>query len=156
MSKWLLSLIITVSIAFMAACGGSEDETVAEPADTPSKEDNETETTDGESDTSPTISFKEFEMEVDYEGTDNDFEVSYMEKDTVKALYEDQRNMLMLSGDDAYQEMEPILSSLDINAETPDEEVIKTIIEDFEVEEGFQSIEIEIIYEDGTEKEYEQ
>ncbi|TDL34350.1 hypothetical protein E2R51_01145 [Jeotgalibacillus sp. S-D1] len=153
MNRWLISLIIAVSIAFMTACSGGEDETVSEPA--ASAEEKQTETANGESDTSPSISLKKFEMEVDYEGTENDFEVSYMEKDTVKALYEDQRNMLLLSGDEAYQEIEPVLSSLDINAETSDEEVIKRVMEDFEVEDGFQSIEIEITHEDGAEKEYE-
>ena len=158
MNKWLLSTAITGSIIVMAACGGNDDETVTEPANTETTEENqnETGTANDQSDASSTISFKEFEMDVDYEGNDNDFEVSYESEGNVEAVYEDERNMMMLAGDDAYQEIEPALSSLDINADTSNEEVIQAVIDAFEVEEGYQSIEIEITFEDGTKKEYEQ
>ncbi|KIL46282.1 YusW family protein [Jeotgalibacillus campisalis] len=152
--KKLLPLTLAGSVLLISACA-QEDETVEEPADAPSIEENETAETDSQ-DEAPTISFLKFEMDVDYEGTENDFEVSYDADESVEAAYENQRNALTLAGDDAYDEIEPVLSEFDFTAETSEEEIVKSVIKGFEVEDGYDSIEIEITFEDGTEKEIEQ
>ncbi|MGD7044192.1 YusW family protein [Jeotgalibacillus proteolyticus] len=152
--KKLLPITLAGSVILISACA-QEDETVEEPADAPSVEENEAAESESQ-DEVPTISYLEFDLEVDYEGTENDLEVSYNADENVEAVYEDQRNALTLAGDDAYQEIEPVLSELDFTDQTSDEEIVQAVIEGFEVEEGYQSIEIEITFEDGTEKEIEQ
>ncbi|WP_404404235.1 YusW family protein [Jeotgalibacillus malaysiensis] len=140
----------------LAACG-EEDETVQDPAPAEDAEQTEDQPAPEEENQEDTgISFLEFDMDADYEGNDNDFEISYdSEGSQVEASYENERDMLTMSGDDAFQEIQPVLSEFDFTTETPDDEVIDRVIEGFEVEEGFQSIEIEIKFEDGTEKEYQ-
>lgn len=152
MKKWLLPITLAGSAALLAACN-TDEETVTDTsgqADTNQEEEGNTDSSD------PTISFLEFDMDADYEGNENDFEVSYDNDENIEASYEDQRNKMTLSGDDAYDEIEPILSNLDITADTPDEEVIQTVIDSFKVEDGYQKLEIDITFEDGTEKEYNQ
>ncbi|PPA71600.1 YusW family protein [Jeotgalibacillus proteolyticus] len=158
MKKFLLPFTLAGAVAVAAAC--SDDETVENPESAPSIEENEEAQTNDTGDNpeaeSTTISFREFEFDADYEGNDNDFEVSYDSEGNIEASYEDQRNQMLLSGDDAYQEIEPILSGFDFTADTPDDEVFQAVIDGFEIEEGYQSLEIDITFEDGTEKEYEQ
>ncbi|TFD92476.1 YusW family protein [Jeotgalibacillus sp. R-1-5s-1] len=137
----------------LAACG--DDETVSNPE--PAEDGQSDQQTDGGTPQDNTdIPYLEFDVDVDYEGNDNDFETTYdAEGETIEASFEDEQNMMMLSGDDAFQEMQPVLSGFEFTVDTPDEEVIDAVIEGFEIEEGFQSIEIEIKFEDGTEKDYE-
>ncbi|MDG5471027.1 YusW family protein [Jeotgalibacillus sp. ET6] len=152
--KKLWSIGLAGTVILISACA-QEDETVEEPADAPSMEENEAAESDSE-EKAPTIPYIKFDLEVDYEGTENDFELEYEVDKNVEAVYEDQRNALTLAGDDAYQEIEPVLSEFDFTADTPDEEIVQAVIEKFEIEEGFDSIEIEVAFEDGTEKEIEQ
>ncbi|MDZ5712430.1 YusW family protein [Jeotgalibacillus haloalkalitolerans] len=149
-------VLTAASLSLLLGACGEEDETVQDPApaeDTEQTEDQPADDTGNQEDTG--ISFLEFDMDADYEGNDNDFELSYdAEGSEIEASYENERDMLTMSGDDAFQEIQPVLSEFEFTTETPDDEVIDRVIEGFEVEEGFQSIEIEIKFEDGTEKEY--
>ncbi|WP_227396663.1 YusW family protein [Jeotgalibacillus aurantiacus] len=151
--KYTYTLTTIATMTFLlAACG--DDETVNNPA--PEEEQSGQQSDSGSSQDNTDIPYLEFDIDVDYEGNDNDFETTYdAEGETIKASFEDEQNMMMLSGDDAFQEMQPVLSSFEFTVDTPDEEVINAVIEGFEIEEGFQSIDVEIKFEDGTEKDYE-
>lgn len=151
------TILTAASLSLILVACGEEDETVEEPAsadDTGQTEDQPESESEIQEDTG--ISLLTFEMDAKYEGNNNDFEVSFdNEASQVEASYENEKDMLTMSGDDAFKEIQPVLSEFDFTIETPDDEVIDSVIKGFEVEEGFQSIEIEITFEDGTEKEYQ-
>ncbi|KIL53266.1 hypothetical protein KP77_02420 [Jeotgalibacillus alimentarius] len=153
--RYTIAALTSFSLV-LAACG-EESETVEDPTPEETAEQAEeqpaSDNASGPDDTG--ISFLTFEMDADYEGNDNDFEISYdSEGSEIEAAYENERDMLTMSGDDAYQEIQPVLSVFDFTLDTPDVEVIDSVIEGFEVEDGYESIEIEVKFSDGTEKEY--
>ncbi len=152
------TVITAAGISLLLAACGEETETVEDPSpEEVSEQADEQPDTDQAGGADETgITFLSSEMDADSEGNDNDFEVSYdSEGAEIEASYENERDMMTMSGDDAYQEIQPVLSEFNFSIDSTDEEVIDAVIEGFEVEEGFQSVEIEIKFEDGTEKEYQ-
>ncbi|MFB1080461.1 YusW family protein [Jeotgalibacillus sp. JSM ZJ347] len=150
-------IISAAGLSLLLTACSEESETVEDPTpeETSDQSEEQPDTDQGAGPDDTGIPFLSFEMDAEYEGNDNDFEISYdSENSEVEAVYENERDMMTMSGDDAYQEIQPVLSEFDFTIDTSDDEVIDSVIEGFEVEEEFQSIEIEIKYSDGTEKEY--
>ncbi|TFE00958.1 YusW family protein [Jeotgalibacillus salarius] len=144
------------SLSLLLTACGEEDETVENPEPVEDTEQASESEGGNANQEEAGITFLEFDMDASYEGNDNDFEISYdSEGSEIEASYENERDMMTMSGDDAFQEIQPVLSEFDFTPETEDDEVIDRVIEGFEIEEGFNSIEVEIKFEDGTEKEYE-
>lgn len=149
------------SALILGACGN--DEQVTEPVT------NETsETADGVEDANPegglseentggvVFGFTDFELDVDMPDQDDALKVSYEEdKDKVEAEYEDKASNEVLTGNDAFDKIEPLLSELEITAEMADDEVINKVIEVFSIDEGYESVDVEVTYPDGTDKDYE-
>nr|WP_254178065.1 MULTISPECIES: YusW family protein [unclassified Planococcus (in: firmicutes)] len=99
--------------------------------------------------------FTEFELEVDYTDQDNALQVVYLEdRDRVEAGYEDKMANETLSGNDAFDKMKPLLSELQLDVNMADEEVISQVMEVFSVDQDYESLELEVTYPDGNEKEY--
>jgi hypothetical protein len=156
----ITSIVLSSSLA-LAACG--DDTQVTEPVGDETVEEQPTAPEDAspeggvdqDSIGGETFGFTEFELDVDYPDEDDVFDVSYEEdRDAVEAEYENKRTGQDLSGNDAMRELEPIFGGLDFDVDTPDDEVISQVVEAFEIEEGYSSLEIEVRFPDGTEKEY--
>ena len=66
----------------------------------------------------------------------------------------DDRNNERIQGDEAYTKVEPLLKQLTFDSTTPNDEVIEQVIKVFNIKDDYQSIEVEVEFADGTEKEF--
>lgn len=100
------------------------------------------------------FSFTSFELDIDYEG-DKDFDVEYEnDQDGMEAEIEDDIHGEKLSGDEAFEKLRPIFETLTFTKETEKEEVISEVLDAFNVNNNFTKFELEVRFDDGTEKEY--
>lgn len=149
------------SILLLGACGNEEQ--VTEPVT-----DEASETNDGVEDANPegglaeeniggeVFGFTDFELDVDYPDQDDALTVSYEEiKDQVEAEYEDKLSNETLAGNEAFDKIEPLLAELELTEDMPEEDVISKVTEVFSIEPDFESIEVEVTYPEGTDKEYQ-
>lgn len=99
--------------------------------------------------------FTDFDLEVDYADQDEALELSYEEdRDLVTAEYANNVTDEVLEGNEAYEAIAPALAELELTAEMDDDEVILKVLEAFDIDPEFETIEIEVTYPDGTDKEY--
>lgn len=159
--KTLLTTLTLSSALLLAGCGDSDE--VSPPAnnDTPAENtsgssDNSSNSNSSGTDSSgETFGFTDLSIDADYPELDDAIDISYDEdRDQIEAEYKNRFKELDVEGDKAMDEMEPALQKLDLTADTADDEVISKIVEAFELEDGYTSLEVEIQYADGTEKEY--
>jgi len=144
--KWALP--VTASLFLMAGCGDS-DEVTNQPSEAP-VEDEEN------SDNNSMYTFDKFELDVDYTDVNDAIKVDYeTEANSTEASYERKEDDLNLSGDEAMQELDSLFGQLNFDKDTPDEEVLNQIKATFNVEDA-QSIEADVTFTDGTEKEYKE
>ncbi|MFJ7747384.1 YusW family protein [Peribacillus sp. NPDC097295] len=101
------------------------------------------------------FTFKAFKLEVDYKGNNNDYEAEY---DTMgaktEASIEDELNKHEVQGDEAMEELTPILEKLEFTQDSKDDEVIKEVTKAFDLKDGYQEFELEVTYSDGKTKVY--
>ncbi|MFD1029901.1 YusW family protein [Metaplanococcus flavidus] len=149
------------SILILGACG--DDDQVTKPIT-----EDATETSDGTEGANPegglaeenvggeVFGFTDFELNVDYADQDDALEISYEEdRDLVRAEYENKLTDENLEGNEAFDKIEQSLAELELTADMPDEEVISKVTEVFSIEPDYESIEIEVTYPEGTDKDYE-
>lgn len=159
--KPLLTAIMLSSAMVLAACGDSDE--VTEPIE-PEQQTPESEST---SDANPgggtdeekiggeTFGFTEFSVDADYPELDDAIDISYEEdRDKVEAEYNNRFSEQKLSGNEAMDELEPAFQKLDITQDSADDEVIQQITDAFGLEDGYTSMEVEVRFSDGTEKEF--
>ena len=101
-----------------------------------------------------TFDFTHFSLDVDYAGT-QEFDVEYENEQTgVEASYEDDVNNEKLYGNDAYARLESVFQSFKFDKNTTEDEVIKEVLNAFNLPEDYQKLDLEVRFADGTEKEY--
>ncbi|WP_107937948.1 YusW family protein, partial [Ureibacillus chungkukjangi] len=102
------------------------------------------------------FNFLEFSLDVDYSATES-YEVEFENKKSgIEAKLKDDRNNEKLQGDEAYTKLEPLFKQLTFDSTTPNDKVIEQVISVFGIADDFQSIEVEVEFADGTEKEFKQ
>ncbi len=165
-NKLIFPALIISSALALAACG--DDEEVTQPVTDEASEETPAPEAESTEDASPsgeaegtadgkTYGFTDLSVEVDMSDQDEALDFSYEEeRGQVEAEYENKIDGVDLTGDDAFNELEQGLSQLDLTPDTPDDEVIKQIVEAFGIDASFKKIEIEIDYADGSDKNYEQ
>jgi hypothetical protein len=143
MNYKLVSFItgILLSIFLFAACGGNNS----------TNEDSMT----GANQTSTfNYNFRSFDLDIDTPEQRDAVEVSYEEeKNGYEAEYKNKMADLNLSNEKAMEQLDTIFSSLDIDLNTTDEEVIRRVSEAFGGVD-FTDFKLEVEYKDGGEKEY--
>lgn len=142
---------------------GGENEP-AEDNETTTNEESGTDVTDnadnGATDKGTTTdtgySFYAFDLEADYPDNKDALDVDYDNEpnDKMEASYRDQSQGIDLRGDEAMNELDSIFSSFDFDENTPNEEVLDAVIEAFNIPEDATNIELDIDFNNGTEKEY--
>lgn len=164
--KFIFPALIMSSALALAACG--DDEEVTQPVTDDASEETSAPEAESTEDASPsgeaegtsdgkTYGFTDLSVEVDMPDQDEALDFSYEEeRGQVEAEYENKTDGVDLTGDDAFNELEQGLSQLNLTPDTPDDEVIKQVVEAFGVDANFKKIEIEIDYADGSDKNYEQ
>jgi len=133
--------------------GCNKDEVKDVPANAPADQ-NATQQT-GETPTDQvTFNFLEFSLDVDYSATES-YEVEYEDKKTgIEAKLEDDRKNEKLQGDEAYTKLEPLFKQLNFDSTTSNDEVIDKVIKVFNIEDKYQSIEVDDEFVDCNEKEF--
>ncbi|MBX8946508.1 MULTISPECIES: YusW family protein [Lysinibacillus] len=148
-----LKFILVISLMTVILYGCNKDEVNDVPANAPADQ-NATQQT-GETPTDQvTFNFIEFSLDVDYSATES-YEVEYEDKKTgIEAKLEDDRKNEKLQGDEAYTKLEPLFKQLNFDSTTPNDEVIDQVIKVFNIEDNYQSIEVDVEFVDGNEKEF--
>lgn len=155
----LIRITILATI-FLVACNDDKDEVTTAPESAPTEQDdtntstNTNTTTNSTTTTDAPFNFSSFSLDVDFPGMET-YEVDYDNEATgVEASIKDDRNYVKLTGDDAYSQLERLFKQFTFDATTPDEEVIKEVLTLFSIADDYQSVEIEVRFADGAEKEY--
>ena len=98
--------------------------------------------------------FAEFNLDVDYSATEK-YEASFeKEVNGIEVRIEDDINNENLSGNKAYDVLNPILEKLTFNSTTPNEQVIEEVLSAFGLNNTFVEFELDVLFSDGTIKEY--
>ena len=173
MKKSLLSILVFSTLVFVSACGNGNDNTDgnndANNDNTPMEQtndngnnDNETAqdnaqnggATDNSNMATSNLPFTSFDLDVEY-GQNQSFEVNYdNERDDREAKIEDDKNNQVLTGEEAFQELNNRFQNFKFDKSTNDEDVINEVIKSFELDDNYTKFDLEIKYADGTEKEY--
>ena len=163
-SSLLTSLLLSSTLILAACGGGEEEEVVTEPVGEQAQTEQPVSTDDaspgggiGEDNIGGEIyGFTEFNLNVEYPDQEDAMTVTYEEdRDQISAEYVNPMTDAELSGDDAMNEINRAFGQIDIDQETPDEEVISQVTEAFGIEDNYSSLEINVRYPDGNDKQYE-
>jgi hypothetical protein len=133
--------------------GCNKDEVKDVPTNAPANQNGTQQTGDTPTD-QMTFNFLEFSLDVDYSATES-YEVEYEDKKSgIEAKLQDDRKNERLQGDEAYTKLEPLFKQLNFDSTTPNDEVIDQVIKVFNIEANYQSIEVDVEFVDGNEKEF--
>ena len=141
MKKLILLTFLTV---LLVACGDKEEVNTAD-----NNNNNNNNNT-----INLTHKFAEFNLEIDY-SPNVKYDASF-EKDVegIEASIEDQVNNIHLRGNEAFDKLNPILEKLTFDASTPNEQVIEQVLSTFGLDSNYVEFELDVLYTDGTQKEY--
>jgi hypothetical protein len=164
--KKLVALMMCSSILLLGACGNNDaddKDTVENPPENAPVEDNDNsnvnnndQTEENNQNTANTdqIPFTSFDLDVDYANFQS-FEVEYdNESEGMEAKIEDELNNRTLSGDEAFQELKNRFEQFKFDKNSSNEEVLEEVMKSFDLKTDYEKIDLEIQYNDGTEKEY--
>ncbi|WP_409367068.1 YusW family protein [Lysinibacillus sp. 38-6] len=145
-------LVFTLVAGLLYGCNKNEEKDVATNAPTNQNTTNQ-QAGDNVTDQVP-FNFLEFSLDVDYTATES-YEVEYEnKKNGIEAKIKDERTNEKIQGDEAYTKIEPLLKQLTFDSTTSNDEVIDQVIKVFNITDDYQSIEVEVEFADGTEKEF--
>ncbi|WP_155593722.1 YusW family protein [Lysinibacillus cavernae] len=148
-----LKFLLAVSLMTAILYGCNKDEVKDVPANAPANQNATQQTGDTPTD-QVTFNFLEFSLDVDYSATES-YEVEYEDKKSgIEAKLQDDRKNVRLQGDEAYTKLEPLFKQLNFDSTAPNDEVIDQVIKVFNIEEDYQSIEVDVEFVDGNEKEF--
>ncbi|MEK4536943.1 YusW family protein [Peribacillus sp. FSL K6-1552] len=139
----------------MAGCGEDNDEVKNPPVE---ENENQAETnseTGTDNIKKLPFTFKDFQLEVDYAGNDNEYEAEYDAMGVqTEASIDDQLNKHEVHSDEAMEELTPILEKLTFTKDSSDDEVIQDVTKAFNLKDDYEEFDLEVTYDDGTKKEY--
>ena len=145
--------LLVFSLATGLLYGCNKDEVKDVPANAPTEQNTNQQAGENVTDQVP-FNFLEFALDVDYTPTES-YEIEYENKKTgLEVKLKDDRNNERIQGDEAYTKVEPLLKQLTFDSTTPNDEVIEQVIKVFNIKDDYQSIEVEVEFADGTEKEF--
>jgi predicted small lipoprotein YifL len=161
MKKGILRMVGFMLLLLLAACGDNDEvknppQNTTEENQQQTDESNTNTTDDTGADTNTAYGFTSFDLDADYNETNDALDVDYENEknDKMEASYLDKAQDINLNGDAAMDELDGIFSSFTFDENTSDEEVLSTVARAFNIPEDAQTIELEIQFGSGTEKEY--
>ncbi|KOS67161.1 hypothetical protein AEA09_15035 [Lysinibacillus contaminans] len=150
-----LKLLLAVPLVAGVLYGCNKDEVKDVPENAPVEETNTEKQKNENAAKSTLFNFTEFSLDVDYSATES-YDVDYdNERTGMEAELEDDRKNEKLYGDEAFTKLEPLFKQLTFDSTTSNDEVIDQVISVFNIADDYQSIEVEVKFEDGTEKEFQ-
>jgi len=160
MKKSLKVLALPAAAMFLLT-GCSDKDEVKEPTVTDNTDQTENNTGNEESTkTTSTISFQDFNLDVEYLVDEKnkkykEYNAEYdSEKNQTEASIKDELKDTHLHGDEAMDELLPKLEKLTFTKDTSEEEVFSEVTKVFNLDEDYDKLEIDVTFEDGTEREY--
>ncbi|WP_157796216.1 YusW family protein [Bacillus xiapuensis] len=142
--KWRKLLAIFVFTLALTACAGQkQEEAPQKSAETKEKQ------------ASSPYPFTEFDVDVDLKNQqDYEIDVSYeRESNHTEAHYTDDKQNIHLTGEDALEALDEKFRGFSFDETTSDAKVLKEIERAFNIPDNAQSVEVEIQYNDGQERE---
>ncbi|CAM4297611.1 hypothetical protein BAMA_07535 [Bacillus manliponensis] len=103
------------------------------------------------------LNFNNFDLGVDYQDAAKDYEAEYQAKtdtEAMEAKIQDPKANGVLTGDEAMNKVQPLLEQLKFDKNTTDQEVIDEVINVFQLDKDYQKFDLEVVFTDGTKKEY--
>lgn len=101
------------------------------------------------------LAYAKFELEVEYENNQEyEIELDTKRDNSIKAKIEDSLNNVEKSGEDAFNELYPLVKQITISQQTDKDEAIKETLEAFNLSADYQKFELEIRFKDGTKLEF--
>lgn len=171
MKKWLTLLIIAMFTVVLGACGNDDkddqdntnntEKQEASDTGTTHKDENDKKETNKNEDNSDMkkemdeLDYSDFELEVSY-GNDQEYEAEIEQKSgKIQADLEDEINGMDVNGQEAFDNIYPKVKKLNVDRDTEKTEVIKQVLEAFELEDDYQKFEVEFKFKDGTKLSFE-
>lgn len=101
------------------------------------------------------LPFNKFELDLDY-ADDVDFEVEFERNPSgnIDIEYLDEVNQIDEKDEAAFDLLYPKFVELELDQNLEDEEVINRVLDTFELREDYIEFELEIVFNDGTRREY--
>ncbi|WP_173916866.1 YusW family protein [Halobacillus sp. Marseille-Q1614] len=141
---------LLIPLFFLAACNNDSNEEVSNPPENAPSENEEQ--VAGQTETG--FNFTGFELDVEYPD-DKLVDVEYEnEKESMEAKYFDETQDMDLKSDEALDKLSPIFEDFTFDQNTLDKDVIAEVKKAFSINDDYEKFELEIEFEDGTDKEY--
>lgn len=168
MIRFMIALFI---LSNLIACGTANNNEVEEPLNNDTNEVSEIENNDTTSEEATNeemhpdqdfiisqmerLPFTEFELEVKYDN-DLEYEVELERKSNghYKVEFEDDINSIKLKGTEAFEHIFPIISDLTFTKESDKDEIIENVLSVFDLDDHYDTFELEVKFNDGFEVEY--
>ena len=103
------------------------------------------------------LNFNEFSLDADYQDTKKDYEADYKNvaaDKKMEAKIEDHKADVNLTGDEAITKLSPLIQELKFDKDTPKKKKKDQVLNVFKLDKDYQKFEIEVVFSDGTKKEY--
>lgn len=160
MKKFKLAAFSSATALLLAACGGGAEETEA-PGDDENQEteesgQDETAQSDNGGSWYEDLEIDEYDLDADY--GDSQYEVDYDYNDgSPEAEIEDSRDgeSTTMEGEEALNELENILPSMNVTADSTEGELLDESLQAFELEEDYEEIDIDVEFKNDNELETE-
>ncbi|WP_285765987.1 YusW family protein [Peribacillus sp. SI8-4] len=150
--------VLSVPFAAMlvlAGCGEDKDEVKNPPVQENENQAESNSQTGTDNNEKLPFTFKDFQLEVDYQGNENDYEAEYDATGAqTEASIDDEANKHEVHGDEAMKELTPMLEKLTFTKDSTDEEVVQEVTKVFNLKDGYEELDLEVVFDDGTKKEY--
>ena len=163
-------LTLPLLLGLLYACNDDDKKVISDPkenennnsVDETTDNKNNTNTNTTTNDTEQTsvkvadvnYAFTEFDLDVEYEN-DNSYEVEYEnDGNYIYAKLKDGPINVTHKGDKAYERLVDPFKQLTFDETTSDEDVRKEVIKAFNLEDNYQSFELEVKFQNGEEKHY--
>jgi len=100
------------------------------------------------------FSYEKFDLDVEYPNQQS-YEVEFKKyTNTAKVEIEDEIHNKKIYGEQAFNDLKPILEKVNINESTTNDEVIKQVLKEFNLKTDYKHFKLKVRYKDGTEKKY--
>ncbi|RFU69431.1 hypothetical protein D0469_09415 [Peribacillus saganii] len=152
-----ISTIVFVPFAamiFLTGCNEKDEVNSAPPVGKSESTQNTSADEETQDNKEAGFTFKVFDLEAEYEKGSYEVEFDTLGSKT-EATIDDGLENKKLEGDEAMRKLNTTLNKLDINSETPDEEVISEVVKALGLKDDYKDIKLEIQYSDNKEKEYQ-
>lgn len=159
--KILFSILLSLMLVpVIAGCNNTATDTNDNNGDKTATEDTTKDNVDEKVDNRGEdfkLSFNYFDLAIDYQDTAKNYESAYQAKtdtEAMEAKVTDPKANGTVTGDEAMDKLKPLLEQLKFDKDTSDQEVIDQVIDVFQLDKDYQKFNLEVIFTDGTKKEY--